>query len=441
MSTVIAAISPSAAPDTTAIEVVEKPVRKFPPPCWTQEETLALIDAYRERWYALRRGYLRTADWDAVAAAVTSRCPDASPAKTSAQCRHKMEKLRQRYRAEKQRSLTYPVGRFFSSWFFFEYMDAMENGTTVSAAGSNQESENLDVSGNESRLKTFVDQNVVKLKLNSKKWSKLPNGISPNFGLGHGFRANQSSKNVEVKVNTDFVPKALNGYNGFLDPISDKGDEGLGFRVKSLDEGLVGAPVFKFKNFGNAFANSRSGFDASNEFTKKSLGDDSSMPPRIRLKRKGRIDGTLSGNVSYGVVNNDHDNSKNRLWVPVGTRETYGGNLESDLWGVNGFRSSSTMGFEKRVTGCDPLSEGNRWRSAIDEMVSAIKMLAEGFMKMENMKMEMAREIEKNRREMEVKRNEMILESQRQIVDALAKGLFEMKNKKLKKNTAVSETQ
>ncbi|CAI9109158.1 OLC1v1008924C1 [Oldenlandia corymbosa var. corymbosa] len=189
MSTTITADLPSAAPETTAIEVVEKPVRKFPPPCWTQEETLALIDAYNERWYAFHRGCLLTADWDAAAVVVTSRCPDASSA-TSAQCRHKMEKLRQCYRAKKQLLLTYHVGRFFSSWFFFENMNAMENGTTVSATGSNQESKNLDVSGNESGLKTFIDQNIVKLKLSSKRGSKLPNGISPNFGLGHGFRAN-----------------------------------------------------------------------------------------------------------------------------------------------------------------------------------------------------------------------------------------------------------
>lgn len=127
------------AEDAVPEEKPPPPVRRFPPPCWTQEETLALIEAYRERWYALRRGYLRTADWDAVAATVTSRCPDASPAKTSAQCRHKMEKLRQRYRAEKQRSLSCPTGRFFSSWFFFDNMDAMENGTTVAAIRSNNQ--------------------------------------------------------------------------------------------------------------------------------------------------------------------------------------------------------------------------------------------------------------------------------------------------------------
>ncbi|CAA2961194.1 Hypothetical predicted protein, partial [Olea europaea subsp. europaea] len=94
-------------------------------------ETLALIDAYRERWYALRRGYLRTTNWDAVATIINNRFSDASIPKISAQCRHKMEKLRQRYRAEKQRSLSYPnpAGRFISSCFFFDYMDAMENRT------------------------------------------------------------------------------------------------------------------------------------------------------------------------------------------------------------------------------------------------------------------------------------------------------------------------
>ncbi|KAK3013996.1 hypothetical protein RJ639_009549 [Escallonia herrerae] len=59
-----------------------------------QEETLSLIEAYRKSWYELYRGYLRMIDWDAVAATVGIHCPRASPAKTSAQCRHKMEKLR-----------------------------------------------------------------------------------------------------------------------------------------------------------------------------------------------------------------------------------------------------------------------------------------------------------------------------------------------------------
>ncbi|KAL2487961.1 trihelix transcription factor ASIL1-like [Forsythia ovata] len=54
-------------------------------------ETLALIDAYCERWYVLRRWYRRTANWDAVAAIINSRFSDASIPKTPTQCRHKME--------------------------------------------------------------------------------------------------------------------------------------------------------------------------------------------------------------------------------------------------------------------------------------------------------------------------------------------------------------
>jgi hypothetical protein len=80
--------------------------RRLPPPCWTHEETLALIEAYRDRWETLRKGNLRAADWDDVADAVTARCgrfPTATP-KTGVQCRHKIEKLRKRYRAERGRS-------------------------------------------------------------------------------------------------------------------------------------------------------------------------------------------------------------------------------------------------------------------------------------------------------------------------------------------------
>nr|GEX08739.1 hypothetical protein [Tanacetum cinerariifolium] len=61
-----------------------KPPRKFPPLCWSQEEALVLIQAYRDRWHALRRGCLRTADWDAVAEDVGRICPGATPPKTSA---------------------------------------------------------------------------------------------------------------------------------------------------------------------------------------------------------------------------------------------------------------------------------------------------------------------------------------------------------------------
>ncbi|KAL1833624.1 hypothetical protein ACET3Z_003275 [Daucus carota] len=82
---------------TTIDAAPAKIPRKFLPPYWTQEEALVLIETYCERWYALCRGYLRPADWDSVANVVGQRCPDAFPAKTSAQCHHKIEKLRKHY--------------------------------------------------------------------------------------------------------------------------------------------------------------------------------------------------------------------------------------------------------------------------------------------------------------------------------------------------------
>lgn len=72
---------------------------------------------------------------------------------------------------------------------------------------------------------------------------------------------------------------------------------------------------------------------------------------------------------------------------------------------------------------------GKRERDPVTEMVNAIKVLGDGFVRMEQMKMEMAREIETMRMEMEMKRTEMILESQQRIVEAFAKAVSEKKKK------------
>jgi hypothetical protein len=69
-----------------------------------------------------------------------------------------------------------------------------------------------------------------------------------------------------------------------------------------------------------------------------------------------------------------------------------------------------------------------RERDPLGEVVSAIKVLGDGFVRMEQMKMEMAREIEAMRMEMEMKRTEMILESQQRIVEAFAKAISDDSN-------------
>ncbi|KAG0476121.1 hypothetical protein HPP92_012962 [Vanilla planifolia] len=71
--------------------------------------------------------------------------------------------------------------------------------------------------------------------------------------------------------------------------------------------------------------------------------------------------------------------------------------------------------------------EEKRKRMREDEMVdggvrdvaAALGMLGDDFLRIEQMKMEMTREMEKMRMEMELKRTEMILDCQRQIMDAM----------------------
>ncbi|MCO5612234.1 hypothetical protein L7F22_066498 [Adiantum nelumboides] len=99
---------------------------------WSELETFHLIAAYQEKWYLLKRGQLKARHWEEVANNVFLRGGGSEPSKSSVQCRHKIEKLRKKYREEKQ--LEEQRGRGSSSWPFFEYMDAMERGKSVSKA-------------------------------------------------------------------------------------------------------------------------------------------------------------------------------------------------------------------------------------------------------------------------------------------------------------------
>ncbi|GFZ15379.1 alcohol dehydrogenase transcription factor Myb/SANT-like family protein [Actinidia rufa] len=414
----------------------EKPPRKFPAPCWTQDETLALIEAYRDRWLALRRGYLRTADWDAVAEAVAVRCPAAGAAKTSAQCRHKMEKLRQRYRTEKQRSLSFP-GRFFSSWFFFDNMDSLGIGSS-SAVGSNQESANrtIDSVGGLLSIKGLGEHDLVDSLVGTKNSSpNLEGGVD----LGSGFRGNRSLVTIGFRAKNsgkiDGNCRVFNGYSsyvdeGYDDDVGDDTDFGGGFGVRNPIDGKLVPPLIRAKKekshggFGDTFdANHDDGDGDGGGFFVRNPIDPHLMPPGYRGKKFGKADGKLNPNFMCA------DGS---YAVPTGFRTKGSGknsgnscpNLDSRF--SNGFASGVGLGLGKK--------NGDRgvkreW-GGIAEIVSSIKLLGDGFVMMEKMKMEMAREIEKMRMEMEMKRSELILESQRQIVDAFVTVLMEKKKKR-----------
>ncbi|KAL1368245.1 hypothetical protein HN51_022386 [Arachis hypogaea] len=127
------------------------PTKKPQPIPWTHQETVNLIRAYQEKWYALKRGPLRANQWEEVAVVVAARCgyDFNHPCKSAVQCRHKMEKLRQRHRAEKkQHLLTTSRVPARATWQYYGLMDELERGpmpisarpiTSMAPTGGNDE--------------------------------------------------------------------------------------------------------------------------------------------------------------------------------------------------------------------------------------------------------------------------------------------------------------
>ncbi|XP_058737518.1 trihelix transcription factor ENAP1-like [Vicia villosa] len=332
---------PSAVPLPLSLPAPPPPTtsRRLPPPCWTPEETSALIDAYRDKWYSLGRTNLKAIHWQEVADAVTARCPNASPTnKTAVQCRHKMEKLRKRYRSEIQRirSLPIPKSRSSSSWAHFKSMDSMEKGPSPPSP---------------------------------------PSPLSPPPKLeNHNHNYNHLNHRETLVDNDDLDDDDLYeelrsgaGNTRNLDKFYRNGSAGGGFRIRIPTGVSVAQPGSKFYGGHQQKMN---------------------MNMNINQSESGSRGGYING----------------------GTRLV-----------------KEKIGLGKR----EREREVERERDPIGEMVNAIKFLRDGFVRMEQMKMEMAREIETMRMEMEMKRTEMILESQQRIVEAFAKAVSE-KNKKRK---------
>ncbi|CAM8914125.1 unnamed protein product [Rhodiola kirilowii] len=310
--------------------------RRLPPPCWSHDETIALIDAYRDKWYSLRRGNLKAFHWQEVADAVAERCPLASPAKTAVQCRHKMEKLRKRYRSEIQRAKSLPVSRFISSWVHFKRMDAMEKGPAlakpVDDSGSDDENDDED---DDVDLETYDYPSV-----GGRYGRNLGSGSKAGFGLVG---------------------------NGVGDSGGYSSGGGAGFRIKIPNGVSVAKPGTSFRSMGY-----------------------------------GKYDDVPSASPNLG-----------RLTMRDGYWKGSGG-------------SRASVG----AAGGSGLGKRDREGDGISEMVSAINMLADGFVKTEQKKMEMAREIEVMRMDMETKRLKMILESQERVMEAFAKAASDKKNSK-----------
>ncbi|GKA33464.1 hypothetical protein Tco_0719893 [Tanacetum coccineum] len=290
--------------------------RRIPPPCWTNDETVALIEAYRDKWYSVRRGNLRAPHWQEVADSVSVKCGSDLP-KTSIQCRHKMEKLRKRYRNEVQRIGDVPKSvRYKStSWVHFKLMDFMELGLDPN------DFDDDDVEGeNEEDLMMYTKGVVKPVQL------KYYNAVGASNGNANGVR-------IRIPSNTVSNP-----------PV----------HVPAL----LGVPYYG--------------------------------------------DGSGSGSGSANRLGDDYPSPVNR---------SYG------------------SGKRKEVEEED-VDVGKSNGNALDEMVAAINKLGDGFMKMEKMKMDMAREFQLMKMKMDMQRTQMIIESQQKLVDSF---LSERLNKKFKR--------
>ncbi|KAL2932749.1 Trihelix transcription factor ASIL2 [Bienertia sinuspersici] len=129
------------------------PLKKPQPLPWSHEETLNLIKAYQEKWYSLKRGQLKASQWEEVAITVAARCGLDDPSKSGTQCRHKIEKLRKRYRSEKSK-LPPNFNYHTHPWIYFCLMDQLERGPMpISAVAPQPKIEDVDDSDDEVDLR------------------------------------------------------------------------------------------------------------------------------------------------------------------------------------------------------------------------------------------------------------------------------------------------
>ncbi|KAJ7944672.1 trihelix transcription factor ASIL2 [Quillaja saponaria] len=243
-----------------------------------------------------------------------------------------MEKLRKRYRSEKQRSRNFP-DRFFSSWVLFHLMDSLEKGSS-SYFRSNLE-QDFD-RGSDDRKSGFCVKT-------SGDWIGVPTGpvLFDDFGSGSTLKG-VGGRNV---ITTGFPTKNYFKINEDSDTIFDSWwNLGSGYVVKNHSDQNAATEGLRFKNYATYIDNnSNSPFG----FPLKTLGNGISAPPAFRPKNYGKAGchGTKFQNDERSVFKNfgpptfkSKDNRK------------VNGNSSSDIYirVFNGSSSSSRSGFGKK---------------------------------------------------------------------------------------------
>ncbi|KAK9162752.1 hypothetical protein Syun_003654 [Stephania yunnanensis] len=321
-------------------------VKKISPTPWSHLETVRLIETYQEKWYSLKRGQLKANQWEEVAVTVAARCGYDEPSKTATQCRHKMEKLRKRYRSERQRCASNASA---SAWPYFHLMDYMERGPLPIAA---------------------------------RPIASVADGGRGRVALGRSMKDDDDDDEDD----------------GDGDGDEDEEDSEGKERSKSrsihhiLRKHPAVEPVW---------------------FRKKS----SLSPPPPPLRHQWNNGGS-SGGGGMGVG-------------PPGVSRF----MRNDLGYLKRRRPSEEDEEEEEAEEEEEEGSGGR-EEVLSELAAVVRTFGEGFVRMENLKMEMMKETERYRMEMETKRTEMIMESQSRIVEMIAKALGSQQRKQKKTQEA-----
>ncbi|KAK9281082.1 hypothetical protein L1049_003975 [Liquidambar formosana] len=305
--------SPSPSNQTSPKPLHTSSPQKRPQPLpWSHQETTHLIQAYQEKWYSLKKGQLKASQWEEVAVTVAARCGYDEPSKTATQCRHKIEKLRKRYRTEKQRlgpGYGYGSGSSrLSSWQFFDLMDRMERGPLPISV----------------RPMTMV---------------KCENSFDLSDDDDHEEDSDNDDRFNNKSRSINYILRRPSVVNRFA-------------ADRKLGEGGTGG----------------------------SRGGSRFLPEAVVQRRREAVEDEDE--------DEDDDNDENE-------EEEEGG------------------------------------RRGLSELAAEVRAFAERFVRMENKKMEMMKESERQRMEMENKRMDMILDSQRKIVDTIGRALGSHKKLKM----------
>ncbi|KAL2552324.1 trihelix transcription factor ASIL1-like [Forsythia ovata] len=226
-------------------------------------------------------------------------------------------------------------------WFFFDYIDAIENGTDPPLADTGS-SDKID---NSAQLKTFLYHSILKLKLKSKN----------NVDSRHDFCLDSEikAKNSEY---SSYLDMGDNKDEHDLEQDEDHTSFGTKFRSEKTMGGFSVPLKFKAKNSDKNFEESNTNFNNNSGFLMKFSRNQDMILPGLRIKKLGKPDRR---------INPEFNNGDEEYW---------------------GFRVSVNTG--------KAMSETKRVRNPVEEMVESIKLLGEGLVKMEKAKMEMAREME-----------------------------------------------